>query len=201
MKELSEIQAHSACPDEVSYTLKFNYPYRVIGEYDSSVGDTHGNLSSEPDLREAEKRMLLTCVDHQLPCRFDFTEDEIKAEVTQNTHQLGVQTDSGEMIWYDDLCADQYSYGVSFASLYVLLERNGFEPEGTPEHYRFTAADGTSYEISYSFRHPLFEHSEGIYYLKNGEITDMDSYFYTHFTAGEIRNLFGLNVYERWNIH
>ena len=61
--------------------------------------------------------------------------------------------------------------------------------------------DGKVYEISYSFRHPLFEHSEGIYYLKNGEITDMDSYFYTHFTAGEIRNLFGLNVYERWNVH
>jgi len=201
LKELADIRADKACPDEVSYVLKFNYPYRVIGEYESGVGDTVGNLSSSaPDVPEAEKRMLLTCVDHQLSCRFDFTEEEIRSAVEANTHQLGVRNASGEMIWYDDLCADQYSYGVSFASLYVLLERNGFAPEGTPEHYRVTAPDGTSFEISYSFRHPLPEYSEGIYYLKNGEITDMSGYFHTHFTAGEIRNLFGLEVYERWQV-
>ena len=144
--------------------------------------------------------MLLTCVDHQLSCRFEFSDEEIHAAVEGNTHQLAVKTDSGKSIYYDDLCADQFSYGVSFATLYELLERNGFHPEGTPEHYRVTAKDGTVYEISYSFRHPLLEHSEGMYYLKNNEIVDMDGYFYTHFHVTEIREMFGLEVYERWNL-
>ena len=187
-------------PENVSYDLKFEYPYRVIGEYDSFVGDTIGNLSSPIDRAEAEEKMLLTCVDHQLSCRFEFSDEEIHAAVEGNTHQLAVKTDSGKSIYYDDLCADQFSYGVSFATLYELLERNGFHPEGTPEHYRVTAKDGTVYEISYSFRHPLLEHSEGMYYLKNNEIVDMDGYFYTHFHVTEIREMFGLEVYERWNL-
>ena len=199
-QELEEIRSDEQCPKNVSYSLKFDYPYRVIGEYDSFVGDTISNLSSPIDHEEAEKKVLLTCVDHQLPCRFEFSDDEIRAAVEGNNHQLAVKTDTGETIYYDDLCADQFSYGVSFAALYELLERNGFHPEGTPEHYRVTAKDGTLYEISYSFRHPLLEHSEGIYYLKNNEIVDMDSYFYTHFHVAEIREMFGLEVYERWNL-
>ena len=199
-QELEDIRSSSLCPENVSYHLKFDYPYRVIGEYDSTVGDTYSNLSSPIDREEAEEKMLLTCVDHQLSCRLEFSEEEIHAAVDGNTHQLVVKTDSGETVYYDDLCADQFSYGVSFASLYELLKRNGYNPEGTPEHYRVTAKDGAVYEISYSFRHPLFEHSEGVYYLKNNEIVDMDSYFYTHFHVTEIREMFGLEVYERWNL-
>ena len=200
LQELEDIHSSDLCPENVSYDLKFEYPYRVIGEYDSFVGDTIGNLSSPIDRAEAEEKMLLTCVDHQLSCRFEFSDEEIHAAVEGNTHQLVVKTNSGESIYYDDLCADQFSYGVSFATLYELLERNGFHPEGTPEHYRVTAKDGTVYEISYSFRHPLLEHSEGMYYLKNNEIVDMDGYFYTHYHVTEIREMFGLEVYERWNL-
>ena len=28
----------------------------------------------------------------------------------------------------------------------------------------------------------------------------MDGYFYTHFHVTEIREMFGLEVYERWNL-
>ena len=199
--ELRAIQESELCPDNAGYNLLFNYPYRVIGEYDSPIGDCYGNLRDPVDTAEAEKKMLLTCVDHQLPCRFEFTDEEIHNAVEGNSHQLGVRKEAGSYTWYDDLCADQFSYGVSFASMYELLVRNGFAVEGTPEHYSVTAPDGTAYEFSYDFRHPSGERPVWVYYLKNGEITDMSGYFYTHFNAGMIYQMFGLDVVEYWNVH
>ena len=46
----------------------------------------------------------------------------------------GVLTADGTFTLYPDLTADRFSYGVSFASLFELLNRNGFNPEGDQEH-------------------------------------------------------------------
>ena len=40
---------------------------------------------------------------------------------------------------------------VSYGGLYTLLNRLGFDIEGTAEHFSFTGADGHSYEFSYDF--------------------------------------------------
>ncbi len=201
MDELRAIQQSDSCPENAGYNLLFNYPYRVIGEYDSTIGDCYGNLRNPVDTAEAENRMLLTCIDHRLPCRFEFTEDEIHNAVEGNSHQLGIRNEDGSYTWYDDLCADQYSYGVSFASMYELLVRNGYPVDGTPEHYSVTAPDGTEYEFSYDFNHPSGGRSVWMYYLKNGEITDMNGYFYTHFNAGMMYQMFGLDAVEYWNMY
>ena len=201
IEELRAIQQSDICPEAAGYSLLFNYPYRVIGDYDSTVGDSFGNLRDTIDTAEAETKMLLTCVDQQLPCRFEFTEDEIHNAVEGNSHQLGIRNGAGSYTWYDDLCADQFSYGVSFASMYELLLRNGYDVEGTPQHFSVTAPDGTEYEFSYDFVHPSTEHRAWMYYLKNGEITDMNGYFYTHFNTGMIYQMFGLDVLEYWNVH
>ncbi len=199
INELTEIRRSADCPGRVAYNMEFSFPYRSIGEYTAAEGDTRGILIEEiPDLEEAEERMLLVCVDHRLPQLASFTEDEIKNAVVGNSHQLGIGSGDSSYIWYDDLCGNQFSYGISFGSLYELLNRSGFAVSGTPEHYSFRSADGTEYEISYSFRHPVSEGSEGYYYLKNGEETDMPYFFYNHFTAGRVKDLFGLNVTEYW---
>ena len=201
VNELEDIRRSPVCPKSVPYNMEFDFPYRTIDEYTASEGDTHGNLADEINAEAAEKKMLLVCVDHRLPGLSEFSEEEIKNAVSGNDHQIGVTNEDGKTVWYDDLCASQYSYGISFASVYEILVRNGYEVSGSPDHYSFSAPDGTSYEFSYSFTHPFPDGRTGYYYLMNGEETDMSYYFYNHFNAGMLKEKFGIDAQEYWYLH
>ena len=63
---------------------------------------------------------------------------------------------------------------ISYGSLYQMLLRLGFEPEGTPEHFTVTGADGCNYEFSYDFCYKkefdskLYPTVTVWYFLRNG---------------------------------
>ncbi|MBR3310901.1 MAG: hypothetical protein IKG15_03645 [Solobacterium sp.] len=200
--ELMSLQSQKPDGISLNYSFIFDHPYRRTGDYEATQGDWHGiMLKAEPNLSEGENNLLMCCVDQRYPCMYEFSPEEIEQTLSESPHRLGVLMPDGTFTLYPDLTADRFSYGVSFASLFELLNRNGFNPEGDQEHYTFTTKDGSVYEISYAFKHETEKSPEGYYYIKDGEITDMDGYFYNHFTTYWIRERIGLEVYEQWQMN
>lgn len=61
-------------------------------------------------------------------------------------------------------------FHISFGWFYELLEQLDFSPQGTPEDFSVTGADGRSYQFSYSFQ------TDGAwYYLRDGEQVTADA--------------------------
>ncbi len=95
------------------------------------------------------------------------------------------------------MCANRLSYGISFGNLYQVLVNEGIFVEGDEEHYSFYGADGNFYDISYDFINELQYRDKtqiGYYYMKNGEIVPMKSYFYNHFNQREVETMTGLKL-------
>ena len=77
--------------------------------------------------------------------------------------------------------------------MYRLLELNGMNPVGTPEHYTYVYK-GAKYEVSYSF---YDEEELGFYYLKNG-VPLMAMLGYTsscHYTPKNVLDMTGLTIH------
>ena len=59
---------------------------------------------------------------------------------------------------------------LSFGGLYEVLQREGgFQVNGTPEEFSFTAADGRELSFSYAYREELEGAGEVFYYMQDGE--------------------------------
>lgn len=58
---------------------------------------------------------------------------------------------------------------ISYAGLYEMLSRLDFAPEGSPEAFSFTGADGALYEFSYENVLPREGQTDWLYYWKDGQ--------------------------------
>ena len=199
-QQLDTIQQAAQKPFNFLYELKFDHPYRTMNDYESTEADARGVINGDPiDAEYNERQLLYLCLDHQYACKAEFTAEEIDQALEGYNHRIGFRTsEEQEYDFSHPLVASAYSYGVSFATIYEVLKAMDLPVEGDPTHYRITNGEGTVYEISYSFVHPLETGKQGYYYLVNGEETDMDAPFYNHFTTYELRNKFGLDVIELW---
>ena len=106
------------------------------------------------------------------------TEEELADAVRENSpFRFTITRPDGSHICYPELLL-AYTDSMSFGCLYEVLVREGaFDVSGTPEAFTFTAADGTDYSFSYSYRtavsQPSREDGEGceadFFYCLSGE--------------------------------
>lgn len=184
----------------VTYQLLYDHPLNAqISDY-RIQGDSFGKTGEILDFDKMFEEYLVSVLDF----RYDDAVNSLPAEKTEAfladcTHKVGICRADGSWTYYGDLIASPYNYGISFGTLYEILLREGFAPQGTPRHYRFTGIDGSLYEISYDFCDYLFEQSDGTiengyYYLKNEETIPMDYYFYNHLEVAQIQEMTGLQL-------
>lgn len=178
----------------ISYNIQYINPlrYTIMG-HEVSGGDTHGVLK---DIDDTDN--LQTFIDNYLLCALDYQFDDALNEFSKEDILNFVKTNEDIMhvgivkddvtYWYNDLCASRYYYGISFASLYEVLVREGFEVNGTKNHYSFVGIDNATYEISYDFG----EENSYYYYLKDNNIKLMDYSFYNHFGVDTLKGMTGL---------
>ena len=199
-QQLEAINKAAQPPFAFVYEFKCNHPYRTINDYESTEADARGVINGEPiDAAYNENQLLYLCLDHQYACKAEFTAEEIEQALDGYNHRIGFRTsEEQEYDFSYPLVASGYSYGVSFATIFEVLQAMNLPVEGDPSHYQIKDNEGNVYEISYSFIHTLENGKQGYYYLCNGEGIDMDAPFYNHFTTYELRNRFGLDVIELW---
>ena len=122
-----------------------------------------------------------------------FTTEELIAAAEKFNTQFNITRPDGTVVSYSDLSLSRYSYGMSFGCLYEVLYREGFEVDGTPEHFTYVGIDGCNYEFSYSFNDYVYDNGKpGYYYLKDDEKVPMSYYFYNHFRSGFLQEISGL---------
>ncbi len=204
--------------DSLHFNLNYNHPYRNQTNHELTDGDIHGNLLDWTEYTETYClcAYLRTALDYYYEDALaEFEEDEIRtliqenpkafynvgiirSEATITTDEDGISHQTEEVVeWYDDLVASYFGYGISFSTLYFILEREGFAPVGDPTHFSFTGIDGCTYEMSYSFDDATYTTNDGsemvgYYYLKDGETVFMDYYFYNHFRSQPIQQMTGI---------
>lgn len=195
---LNELADGSDLDLSMLFTVKFDHPYRTIGDYEKNEGDLQGSVRKSEhitaDYTEGCMLHLLLDMRDEEGLR-QFTDEEIRQYVSGNDHAIGVRGDDGEWVMYDDLVCSLFSYGISFPTIYEVLSRNGYPVTGTKDDFAFNALDGSVYEMSESFIE-----NDSFYYIKDGEHVPMEYYFYDHFNTNKIKELTGIEIEERWVI-
>lgn len=160
------LQPHSGTPPGALGTLTgLRLPPEALFRDSTLYGD------EDADLEELCGDILKNYYTfYNLPCP-DFSEEEVQACARRTWEWSGfVPKDwkTGEWMSQKDFQDVRLERGcVSFGGLYTVLERVGAAPEGTPEAWAVTGADGCRYEFSYDFQAP--ENGEIVwYYLKDG---------------------------------
>ena len=180
------------------FTIKYDHPYRTIGDYEKTEGDFQGTVrkSQHVTCDYTEGAMLHLLLDMRYEDRLrEFTEEEIRNHVRNSEHSLGIKQSDGSWYMPEDLVCSFFSYGISFPTIYEVLRRTGYPVYGTKDDFTFTGIDGSVYEMSESFID-----NDWYYYIKDGEHVPMEAYFYDHFYSGELKEFTGIEVAEKWMI-
>lgn len=190
-------------PDlSVRYWFQYLHPVRNATGQAWTQGDTWGWAEETADYSEMLGRYVRTVLEYRYPGTYeDLPADQLEHALNDYEFRVRILRADGSIECYDDIIANPDYYGISYGSLYEILLREGFAPEGDPGHYSFTGTDGSIYEISYDFTDYPYTQTDGTiqygyYYLKNGEQTPMDFYFYHHFETDEIKDMTGLQLYD-----
>ena len=93
-------------------------------------------------------------------------------------------------------CIEYYpksgKHRVTYGSMFTILQREGFNVTGTPEHFTCILDNGDTYEFSYDFWRDRDYY--GSYYLKNGEEVQTKATEKSVLTHDEILEIFGLYI-------
>lgn len=161
------LQPHAGTPPNAYGTLTglrlpaeaLNWDSTIFGDEDAGLEERCGNI------------LKSYYAFYNLPSP-DFSEEEVRTYARETWEWDGfvpMDWETGEWMSRKDFQDVRLERNrVSFGGLYTVLERVGAVPEGTPEHWAVTGADGCRYEFSYDFQTP--EGGEIYwYYLKDGE--------------------------------
>ncbi len=169
--------------------------------YRFSDGDIHVTVtdSSEYDLEYALEKHIQTCTDYQFEELLrEFEQNELDAAIANSWERIWIHTPHDEMQPYFAIEGATGNWlGISFGSLYKVLQQTGFEPIGTPQHYSFAGADGGLYEVSYDFYayNPDTSWVENaFYYMKDGEQVWMTDPTEVHFDEELAEAMLGLDI-------
>lgn len=204
LEEITEAFANLGYENlDVSFRFEHIHPLRNVTDYVIDEGDIFGHTGTEMSFDDMFKEYITTVLDYRYEDLQSFSDAEISSALEDYSYMVGVYRgietdkelfDEKDITYYGDIIANKYCYGVSFGSLYEILKREGFNPEGNSRHYTFTGVGGSVYEISYDFSDYPFEASNhqtrnGYYYIKDREKIPMEYFFYNHFTDSEIYEL------------
>ena len=194
--EMNELMRQA---DESIYlpcSFRFDHPFRYIGDYVQDDGDYSGACEKgrEISFHEAEVNWLHQVIDMRYEENLlEFTDEEIRSYVENNTNQVGIVKDDNTVEFQPDLLASRMMYGISFGTFYELLKRCGYPVEGSRLQFSFTGTDGSTYTFSDSFRQ-----DEAYYYMKDGDVVFTDAYFYNHLGPKFVEEICGIRYIEYW---
>lgn len=197
MERIDAAMKQNGVEDCVVYVLVYDDPLAAVD--DTILHQIVHTGSFEKLTDQLTEEFILYAADFRLALD-QFTREEIEDAVERSSQKFVLTRADGTQITYPDLALSRFGYGMSFGTLYEVLEREGFEPEGTPDAFSFVGIDGCEYEFSYWFNdyaHPV-DHSpsgycDGYYYLRDGEEIPMDYYFYNHLRTHEVEEITGLS--------
>lgn len=167
-------------PTKFNLILRFNYPLEDEGDLPCFVQLP----ASEKEIYEQLNEFAVIC---QLQNYFALEEAEYKKALGDSC--FAVRRLNGEWVEYPELPVNfrGEETSVTIGALYQLAVGEGFEVEGSPEHFWFTGAEGDEYEFSYGIyedarayvhnmafkreynRKGYYYNPREYYYLKNGE--------------------------------
>lgn len=187
---------------DVRYRLEYQHPLRnTTPSHEETSGDSSGSIQYDFSYQEMKNEVIQTDLDYRYDTIANYTAAEIAIALEDYRYCIGLyqgtETERSEyatedIVYYDDIIANKYAYGISFGSLYEILLREGYSVEGDAWHYTFIGVDGVVYEISYDFVADLYDGESGYYYLADQVQTPMRYYFYNHFSVLEAQELTGL---------
>lgn len=186
----------------ISYTLEYDFSLKIIGEYESNLGTTAGQLNNldQNVLNEAMYDYLSTALMLQIDSGLNEITEENMKQILENdeTHLIFIKKDGAIEQQYDDIIAHPHAYGISFGTLYKILKKEGFNPDGNSWHYTVVNKNGDKFEFSYDFNDYVYENGmAGYYYKKNDEKISMGAYFYNCFKDTQINEMFGINIEDK----
>ncbi|MBQ7567720.1 hypothetical protein IJT17_02835 [bacterium] len=169
------------CPSgaAIPYWLKYMHPFRSPqNDNKYEFGDTLARgendwlkAGEKLSYDKCERNMLEVLVDMRYePSLHDFTDAEIHSFVEGNCWSFGVTQSDGSYKVYDDLLLAHGSNGLSFATAYEVMKREGYLVSGTPSRYSFKGLDGSRYEFSNSFIE-----NGSCYFIKDGQHLPMEN--------------------------
>lgn len=165
------LQPHAGEPPNAWCTLSgLHLPTDMLLKDYVSVGLEDGRIQDaiEAGCGDILKRYYAF---YQVPSP-DFSQEEIAAYVEEYWEWeefVPLDWRSKEWMRREDFRSVWEERGyVSYGGLYRMLEQVGASPEGTPERYAVTGADGCRYEFSYDFQTPDAGEIKW-YYLKDGQ--------------------------------
>lgn len=193
---MEELGAYDCLDFEASY----NDPLSPPDGTDVAERFTAESIEENRDKLTVE--LALNAADHRVDLD-QFTAAELESIIAAEGRPFVIIRSDGSEVSYPDLILSRFGYGMSFGTLYEVLLREGFEPEGTPEAFSFTGTDGSIYEFSYRFSDQPYEvdftdsgYIDGYYYLVDGERVSMQYYFYNHFRSPLLEEMTGMNFRE-----
>lgn len=187
---INEYMADCGAAGCVSFYVTYNDPLALDRE--SDVNEYFHDADAAEVISALEAELAVYAADYRLAAE-QFTADELTAAVEQTGRAFSLIRADGTAAVYPDLSLSRFGYGMSFGTLYEVLSREGFEPEGTAESFSFKGVDGAEYEFSYSFNDLPYDTTSGYYYLKDGAPVAMDYYFYNHFRSDLLEEMTGMS--------
>ncbi len=211
--------AEAGYPDlSIPFTVRYENPIRGVIDYEFDEGDTSGELRDlDESVLSLMRKNYLTCA---LDYRFEdalkeFSEDEIYDLVHAGTsvriyRTSGKSEDGAQQSpsvparedYFEDVIGSPKFAGISFGTLYELLKKEGYGPEGNAWHFSVRVPDGSRLEFSYDFsdlsgfNDAQGKLQKGYYYIVDDKKVRMSTYYDNHFEASEIERLTGMTVAE-----
>lgn len=188
----------------ISYNVNYDFSLKKIGNHEITEGDSWGFMNNLND--EVYAKMLI----RYFSCGLSYQIDSVISEMNESdletvmdfedNHRIFKTEDDFTVYYYEGIIANINSYGISFGTLFKLLEQENYNPVGNPWNYTVTNKNGDKYEFSYDFNDELFDDGNlGYYYIKNNEKIKMSYYFYNCFRTKEINEMFDLSINEKAN--
>ena len=102
---------------------------------------------TDEDVERIGNRYLHQCIAERSPdLAQEYTEEEIQAYVAGNEHRILYGTPDDPEV-YPDLLAEMSFRGLSFPTVYTIMEREEMLAGGTPEQFSFYGTDGLVLEL------------------------------------------------------
>ena len=113
--------------------------------YRKTVHTDSAEKETETVYSEALELLVQVALDYRLEdSLFGIPEEQLSEIYETSCKKIGIVR-NGQTEYYDGMCANRLSYGISFGNLYQVLVNEGIFVEGDEEHYSFYGADGNFY--------------------------------------------------------
>lgn len=160
--------------------------------------DMSGNIKDLWGFDELKDRYVRFLMDYELPELENISQADKEAAVRTAPSRLGIRRDAGmDPVYYTDLVPDSYGTGVSYSTLYHVLQKEGYDVSGSALDFTFMGVDESVYHMtygSYDMHHDGTKERLSCYYLKDGFPVWESGWRGYHISLDDIELITGLDL-------